>query len=73
VKVSQERSSIVLAAEKMFSFNHSHTYDYEQILLNEFIWPIAGNNSLILYIIQSHRKNLTLIPLPSGGGLDFSQ
>jgi hypothetical protein len=37
----------------MFSFNDSHTYDYEQILLDEFIWPIAGNNSLILYVYNS--------------------
>lgn len=48
MKVSQDRSRIVLAAEKMFTANHSHKYDYDQILLDELIWPIAENNSVIL-------------------------
>jgi hypothetical protein len=48
VKVSQDRSRIVLAAEKMFTANHSHKYDYDQILLDELIWPIAENNSVVL-------------------------
>ncbi len=48
MKVSQDRSRIVLAAEKMFTANHSHKYDYDQILLDELIWPIAENNSVVL-------------------------
>jgi hypothetical protein len=44
VKVSQGRSTIVHAAEKLFHNNHFHEYDYDQELLDMFVWPIARNN-----------------------------
>ncbi|KAI9562940.1 hypothetical protein GHT06_010396 [Daphnia sinensis] len=41
VKVSQGRSTIVDAAQKMFHENHRHEYGYDQQLLNRLFWPIA--------------------------------
>lgn len=44
VKISQDRPAIVRAAKQMFSENHLHEYDYDQKLLDRFIWPIATTN-----------------------------
>ncbi|XP_046459065.1 uncharacterized protein LOC124205651 isoform X1 [Daphnia pulex] len=46
VKVSQDRSTIVGAARKMFTENHLHEYDYDQKLLDRLIWPIATTNMM---------------------------
>jgi hypothetical protein len=47
VKISFIRSRIVRVAERMFTINHSHEYDYDQMLLGNFIWPIAKTNMVI--------------------------
>ncbi|XP_046452667.1 uncharacterized protein LOC124200464 [Daphnia pulex] len=44
VKVSMDRPRIVHSAKMMFTINHMHEYDYDQLLLDEFIWPIARTN-----------------------------
>jgi hypothetical protein len=44
VKISHGRSVTIHAAEKLFKQNHFHEYDYDQELLDEFVWPIARNN-----------------------------
>ncbi|XP_046637085.1 uncharacterized protein LOC124315451 [Daphnia pulicaria] len=46
VKVSQDRSTIVGAARKMFTENHLHEYDYDQKLLDRLIWPVATTNMM---------------------------
>ncbi|KAI9563629.1 hypothetical protein GHT06_011093 [Daphnia sinensis] len=44
VKINQDRTTIVTAAEKLFSENHQHVYDYDQKLLDRLVWPIAKTN-----------------------------
>ncbi|KAK4007259.1 hypothetical protein OUZ56_012420 [Daphnia magna] len=46
VKINQDRSRISKAATKMFLTSHLHEYDYDQVLLDEFIWPLAKQNMM---------------------------
>jgi hypothetical protein len=50
VKVNQNRSTIVDAALKMFRTNHRYQYDYDQKLLEWFVWPIAQENMVRITI-----------------------
>ncbi|XP_045028866.1 uncharacterized protein LOC116920980 [Daphnia magna] len=46
VKISQDRSTIVDAAQRMFHENHRHTYGYDQQLLDRLFWPIAQSSMI---------------------------
>ncbi|KZS20554.1 Uncharacterized protein APZ42_012727 [Daphnia magna] len=46
VKIYHARLEIVHATREMFTYNHLQEYDYDQILLDKFIWPLAKNNVL---------------------------
>jgi hypothetical protein len=48
VKINKNRLQITSAAKTIFSMNHSHDYDYDQILLEKFVWPIARTNLVTL-------------------------
>jgi hypothetical protein len=47
IKIGLVRSKILRVAENMFTIDHLQEYDYDQVLLDIFIWPIARNNVVI--------------------------
>ncbi|KAI9559234.1 hypothetical protein GHT06_016023 [Daphnia sinensis] len=49
VKLSQNRSTIVHAANSMFTQNHVHEHGYDQMLLDQLVWPIAYNNMVFCH------------------------
>jgi hypothetical protein len=53
VKISLFRSRIIEVAERMLTISHFQEYDYDQILLDQFIWPIAKDNAVITLDIFS--------------------
>lgn len=35
------------AAKSIFTSYHDHVYDFDQKILNKFIWPLAANDVVI--------------------------
>jgi hypothetical protein len=59
VKLSVARSTLLMGDfKKIFSTNHSHKYNYDQILLKKYIWPIAKTN-MVIKRIAIYRKKQT--------------
>ena len=63
VKIHQNREAIIKATEKMFYNNpHKMVYCHDQVLLNEFLWPIAINDSVNTFILYFNiNKNTAII------------
>ncbi|XP_059351264.1 uncharacterized protein LOC130702814 [Daphnia carinata] len=45
-KISQHRSEIAAASYKILKRNHRMEYDYDQLLLSKYMWPIAIKNMM---------------------------
>jgi hypothetical protein len=50
VKVNQDRLIINRAFYKIFTANHLHEYNDDQIMLKKYIWPIAKKNMVTRFI-----------------------
>jgi hypothetical protein len=56
VKLSVARSTLLGDFKNIFSTNHSHNYNDDQILLQKYIWPIPKTNKLIKRISIYSKK-----------------
>ena len=63
VKINRDRPRIALAAENMFSIIHLHEYDFDQILLDRFIWPVAKND-VVICLRCMNKKDIFLMQEP---------
>jgi len=55
----KESLNVREAAKKMLKSNHEHVYDFDQKILEKFIWPLAENDVVINeeYIFIRNSKN----------------